>query len=213
MSCTVATTISYGVVGTGFTSIGGPDPVANLQTALRENRVSGEIVATITDSGGAIVATESRSVTVRVFDAAPFAVLTGNRDVLASAGSTQAEEGDTGGYIDPSHYQYRATPNPAQPASLKDTSIRVTMACSNSDQNKNENDAFADNNPPGNDSLPWGLNGGHGFETPCAPTYPFSSSPPIPTNALLQQNNEYNVGNFEGSGWLAAPVSKSAWPD
>ncbi len=198
-ACNTFATIVYGVVGSSAAGASGPDPAQNLQSALHENRISGTVTATITDQNGTIIGSRTRLVTVRIFDAPPFAVLSGARDVSTIAGSAQAGQGDTAGYrVASSFYQSQATPNPSNPSAVKDTSILVT---------------FTDNTAPGNDSEPWGVSGGTAFEAPCAPTYSFSSNPPIPADAEIPANNVYEVGGFTSSSWSSSPTGTNGnWP-
>jgi hypothetical protein len=201
-TCAEFATISYAVVGSSAGSTSGPDPAQNLQVAVNENRIAGTVTATITSADGTIQGSRTRAVTLRIFDASPFAVLTGARDATTIAGSVGAGEGDTGGYRVDARAQFNATPNPAYPWAAKDTSIEVSMTCSNSANNSNQTQPSQDNHSPGNDSTMWGKSGGTGFEAPCAPTYAFSSVPIIPIDAPILNSNVYEVGLFRNSSWV-----------
>lgn len=210
-ACNTFATIVYGVVGSSAAGASGPDPAQNLQSALHENRISGTVTATITDQNGTIIGSRTRLVTVRIFDAPPFAALSGARDVSTIAGSAQAGQGDTAGYRDPTIVNFRATPNPAIPANVKDTSITVTMSCTNSSSNNDQTNPLNDNHQPGNDSEPWGVSGGTAFEAPCTPTYSFSATPPIPTDAYLSTGNVYEVGSFSNTSWTSTKGGAQGW--
>jgi hypothetical protein len=202
-TCTTFATIAYAVAGSSATATSGPDPAENLQSALHENRISGTVTATITNQNGTVLATRTRLLTVRVFDAAPYAVVTGAREASAMAGSVSAAEGDEGGYRDTTLFSGRATPDPSKPMTVKDTTVRVTMTCANSASNSNETEPMLDNNQPGNDDKPWGVSGGQAFEAPCSPSYLFSSTPPIPADAFVSENNVYDVSAFNSASWSA----------
>jgi hypothetical protein len=205
-------TISYGVIRSSSGVSGGPDPALNLQLAIDESRLSGSISATLTNDDGLNLEKISRNVTLRILSTPPFAVVTGSRDPNSIAGSASSNEGDNGGYRDLGLNANEATPDPANPMNDKDTSIIVTMDCSNSERNQNQNDALLDNNSPGNDSLPWGISGGTAFETPCAPSYNFSPTASPPPDAPMPLDNVYNVGSFHDSSWLNAAPSTNSWP-
>jgi hypothetical protein len=200
-TCAEFATISYAVVGSSAGSTSGPDPAQNLQVAVNENRIAGTVTATITSADGTIQGSRTRAVTLRIFDASPFAVLTGARDATTIAGSVGAGEGDTGGYRDVGRFALIATPNPDLPSQDKDTLILVTMSCKNSIENSDQTTPQNDNKSPGNDAKLWGASGGTAFEAPCSPTYVFSADPPVPSDASLSSTNTYDVGSFRTSSW------------
>jgi hypothetical protein len=211
-ACSSFITIAYAVVGTSAAPNGGPDLAQNLQAALNENRISATVTATITDQNGDVESSRTRLVTVRVLEAPPFAIVTGERDAATIANNIGSEEGDTGGYMSSTVVNFQATPDPSAPSYVKDTTLRVTMSCSNSKENDSDSSPFANNHSPGNDFKPWGTSGGSGFETPCAPQYAFSEKPPIPADAKIGQANVYDVGNFQAASWLARGAKQLEWP-
>ena len=76
----------------------GQSEAINLQTALiDEQRVSVQIIASITTEKGDQLGSRTRDVTFRVFNAAPYAVVVGSYDVTSQLGSANATQGDTGG--------------------------------------------------------------------------------------------------------------------
>jgi len=201
--CDLWVTINFEVSGSSVSPAGGEDPAYNLQAVVNENRISATIESMITNNQGLVVAGASTRATVRVFESAPFAILTGFRSSKTIAGAVKAFEGDTAGYENPSRGNVRATPDPLDPSIDKDTLISVSMTCDNSILNNNQGLPMADNNSPGNDSLPWGNHGGAAFEAPCSPAFAFSKTPPIPTDAIYGNGNVYDIGRLQNSLWSA----------
>jgi len=211
-------TISYRVTGTtgGADGATGPDTAENLQTVVDEQRVSVELTATITSGSGEVLASGTRQLTLRLFDAQPWVVVTGARDVSTVLGSIHAGEGDTAGQTGAGTASaIAATPNPLDPSSFQDTSIHVTMTCTNSSANSDPSRPERDDQPPGNDNLPWGVQAQHGaFEAPCQPAYALSVSPGVPSDANLGVNGNYDVGTFRTSeSWSnGSSTSAASWP-
>jgi len=196
-------------------SLAGPDVALNLETAVDEQRVAGEVTASVRAADGSVVGSGTRDVTLRVFDAAPWAVVTGIRDVGAVLGSVHAAQGDTGG-VDGANADGggTATPDPSHPAADTDTRIRVTMTCVNSDANADQAHPFRDNWPPGNNGMPWGVQAVHGaYEAPCVPEYGYVPGHGPPTDAELPHGGEYSVGSFApATAWSnGSATSASAW--
>jgi hypothetical protein len=208
-------TISFAVAGSTANATQGASIAANLQDALHENRVSATISATLADRSGAIEAAATRLATIRVFDAPPYAILTGVRDATTMAGSIAAAQGDTAGAprADANAAASNAppTPDPARPAADTDTTISVTMTCSNSSANDNASQPFSDDNAPGNDGEPWGVSGGSAFEAPCDPTYAFSATPSVPADARPRVGEIYDVGTFSTTRWASRATTPSSW--
>jgi hypothetical protein len=213
--CRASLAISFAVEGSTASAASGTSLAENLQDAIHENRVSAIISATLADPNGAIEASATRRATIRVFDAPPYAILSGVRDATTIASNVGAAQGDTagapastelaGGSIAP------PTPDPARPADDTDTTISVTMTCSNSKANDNESQPFADDNAPGNDGEPWGVSGGSGFEAPCEPGYALSATPSIPSDARPPIGNVYDVGTFSTTRWASRATTPSSW--
>jgi hypothetical protein len=217
-ACAYAT-ISYRVTGTtagGADGSTGPDTAENLQTVVDEQRASVELTATITSASGEVLASGTRQLTLRLFDAQPWVVVTGTRDVSTVLGSIHAAEGDTAGQTGAGTASaIAATPNPLDPSSFQDTSIHVTMTCTNSSANSDPSRPDRDDQPPGNDNLPWGVQAQHGaFEAPCQPAYALSVSPGVPSDANLGVNGNYDVGTFRTSeSWSnGSSTSAASWP-
>jgi hypothetical protein len=210
-------TISYRVTGTtsGVANNAGPDTAENLQTVVDEQRASVEVMATVTSSSGEALAVATRQLTLRLFDAQPWAIVTGVRDVSTVLGSIHAAEGDTAGEAGVGTQSATATPNPLDPSSFQDTTIHVTMTCANSSANSDPSRPERDNQPPGNGNLPWGVQSQHGaFEAPCQPTYALSDSPGVPNDASLGINGNYDVGALKTSeSWSNGSATTAAsWP-
>jgi hypothetical protein len=85
------------------------------------------------------------------------------------------------------------------------------MTCSNSEANDNASRPFADDNAPGNDGEPWGVSGGTGFEAPCEPTYAFSATPAVPTDARPPVGGVYDVGTFSTTHWASRATTPTSW--
>jgi hypothetical protein len=208
MPCETYVTNEYQIRGSEAGSTKGPDPATNLQSALTEQRISAIITSDIAKNAN-LVASASQLVTVRIFNSAPFAILTGIRDKHADSGPELADEGDSGGYRDPGALSHRSTPNPQQPMNVQDTTISVTMSCTNSKQNSDMANPGADDFPPGNDGLPWGATGGRGYESPCTPEYTFATTPSRPADAAISTGNVYAVGSLTNSSWNSKGFSQS----
>ena len=211
-TCAASLTVSFRVASSS--AAGSPsDPAiaSGMQSALDENRISGVVTAVVTDAAGAAIASTSRLVTFRVFDAAPFAVLSGARDVTTMAGAAGATEGDTAGTQPATAASAEPTPDARVPAADIDTSIHVTMTCANSRANANQSAPFSDDNAPGNDRTQWGRSGGTGFEAPCTPAYAFTSVPNVPADARPNAGNVYDVSSFVAKRWSSDPLHDSSW--
>jgi hypothetical protein len=217
-SCALFATISYRVTGsTSGSSAGGgragSASADNLQTLVDEQRISAEVIATIATGSGTVLAVGTRQLTARAFDVPPWVIITGTRDISTVLGSIRAAQGDTGGQTNASAQPLVAlTPDPLNPASFQDTSIRVTMTCTNSTENADSTRPTRDNNAPGNENMPWGVQAQHGaYEAPCQPTYGFSE---VPADAMLSNDGNYDVGAFETpKPWSnGSPNVGAPWP-
>ena len=213
--CGASLTISFAVAGSTANATPGTSIAENLQDVLHENRVSATISVALADRSGAIEASATRLATIRVFDAPPYAILSGVRDATTMASSVGAAQGDTAGApgADTNDAASIAppTPDPARPAADTDTTISVTMTCSNSSANDNASQPFSDNNAPGNDGEPWGVSGGSAFEAPCEPTYASSTTPSVPADARPRVGDIYDVGTFSTTRWASRATTPSSW--
>lgn len=110
--------------------------VKNLADTVDEQRISATITVDINDpTGKKTFASTSREVTARIFDAIPYVVITGIRDVGTQEGNYSASEGDTGGAVNVTAYNSGnklATPDPNHPAKATDTRLITSIDCNNS---------------------------------------------------------------------------------
>jgi hypothetical protein len=201
-TCTLFETTTYQVTGSttapspkGDAATAGQSTAENLQTLVDEQRISAEVTATITNASGVVIGSVTRELTARVFDAPPYAIVTGTRDASTVLGSEHAAEGDTSGiYAIGKSSGGNATPDPANPSSYKVTVIRVKMTCTNSSANNDQTDPVADNKPPGNNNMPWGVQAVHrAFEAPCLPSYGILN---VPSDAEIPADANYDVSSF-----------------
>jgi hypothetical protein len=142
--CPLTYTIRASITSASDAQAGsGADGATNLQAAvIDEQRVSAVVTVTIDGPGGTL-ATRTRFLTYRVFETAPYAVVSGSRDSTTVEGTQAAAQGDTGGA-----------------ASGADTRIHVRLICRPASAN-------------GNDGLPWGNAAQAAYETAClAPDTP-----------------------------------------
>lgn len=217
-ACTLYETTAYQVTGSTTApnpnggAAAGQSTAENLQTLVDEQRISAEVTATITCASGVVIGSGTRELTVRVFDAPPYAIVTGTRDVSTVLGAVRAAEGDTGG-VDSAIYKIRAaeTPDPSDPSSYKMTTINVSMTCVNSSANNDQSNPSSNNKPPGNNNMPWGVQAVHrAFEAPCEPAYGVLRTP---SDATIPSDGNYGVGSFATpTAWINGSAnSSSAW--
>jgi hypothetical protein len=171
--------------GTG--AAGGADAASNLQAAvINEQRVSALVTVTIIGETATILGARTRFLTYRVFDTAPYAVISGSRDIATVNGTNAAAQGDSGG----------ASGSPASgaparaPTELDDTRIHVRLTCRTVIANivPFSNDQQA----AGNDGLPWGNAPHAAYETPC----PADDAP-----ADVFRDERWGNGDTNASGW------------
>lgn len=218
-SCSLRVSLAYRVTGsttaptTGSEGGSGLGTAENLQTLVDEQRVAVEVTATVSNTAGVVLGKGTRELTLRVFDAAPWAVVTGARDLSTVLGSVHAAEGDTGGAApSPGGTAAPAAPDPRDPSAYKNTTIGVMMTCANSTANNDQSAPFADNQPPGNNSMPWGVQArGRAFEAPCSPSYAITL---VPSDADVPKDGNYRVGSFRpAQSWSnGSRTAPSGWP-
>jgi len=100
-----------------------------VQTAIGEGRVAVTITVTITAGEQAVVAARSQTLTLRTFNAAPYAMVSGAAD--AGSGTVADVEGDTGS-CDPSNMascDAQASAPLAAATPFSDTRIHVVQVC------------------------------------------------------------------------------------
>jgi hypothetical protein len=153
----------------------------NLAPTVNEQRLAATIDVRITDRAGRTTYAErTREVTARLFEAPPYVVITGVRDIVAEAGSIHAGEGDTGGapaYGALGGDEY-GTPNPQLPAADTDTRIRTSVDCQTESGSRGQAE-FQPAEPGQIDYSfhPYG-NQDWAYETPCVPIDGVPSPPP-----------------------------------
>jgi len=192
---------------------GGPDVANNLQRAvIDEERIAGSVSVRVTDRDGNVVAARTRTLTLRVFDAAPYAVVSGVRELTTLDGTRSAAQGDSGGTGSRAGTGILAdepAPDPAHPDRYRDTRIKVDMDCAEASPGFSESNPFADDAPAGDDGLPWGVSG-TAFEVPCAPTYAQQITLNAPTG-LPYPANPFPINVFAQSTWSTGDAGSSAW--
>jgi hypothetical protein len=203
----------------GHSNPGGPpatgatDVANNLQrSVIDEERIAGSVTVRVTDRGGRVVAARTRTVTLRVFDAAPYAIVSGVRELTTLDGTRDAAQGDSGGTDVRDGTGILAdepAPDPAHPDRYRDTRIKVDMDCAEESPGFNESDPFADDAPAGDDGLPWGVSG-TAFEVPCAPTYAQQITQNAPAG-LPYPTNPFPIDAFAQATWTTGDAGSSAW--
>jgi hypothetical protein len=162
----------------------GTDAATNLQAAvIDEQRVSAIVSATVTGPAGNPLGTRTRYLTYRVFDTAPFAVISGSGDSAAANGAQSSAEGDSGG----------AAGGPARTPKgdeLEDTRIHVLVTCGTIIPNVVAN--VNDQQVAGNRGLPWGNAANAAHETAC-------------------QTKETSADVFRDERWLNGDGNSSGW--
>jgi hypothetical protein len=173
------------------------DTAENLQTAVDEQRISAEVTSTVTTASGAVLGTGTRELTLRVFDVPPWAIVTGTRDLSSVLGSLRAAEGDTGGARPSQLVSAHKAPNLSAPGGYIDTAIGVTLTCANSALNSDQQSPLSDNQPPGNNNMPWGVQAiRQAFEAPCQPQYALQLGHQPPPDAEIPLDGNYDIGSF-----------------
>jgi hypothetical protein len=177
-ACPFAWIVSATITGAARAgSAGGTDALSNAQTAaIDEGRISANVTVTIVDAAGNAVGTRSRLLTYRVFAAPPYAVISGARDSTAIDGSRHAAQGDSGGAV--------AT------GGGDDTRIHAQLTCKT--VTPDVVPFTNDQQPAGNDGLPWGNAPQAAYEIPC-------STDATPADAFADER--WTNGDAGASGW------------
>lgn len=207
-----------GATSAGDATLASPPPgtadAQNLAPTINEQRVAATIAVRITDpTGRTTFADRTREVTARIFEASPYVVITGTRDVTAEAGTADAGEGDTAGvaqYGDLYGNNF-SSPNPEHPAAGTDTRIRTSVDCVNSAPNENRGYGIPARAGQINYSFhPYG-NQDWAYELPCDPPNGPPTPPPglngyLPPQGTLYatepdqtRNNSWNPGTQQQS--------------
>lgn len=166
------------------------DAASNLQTSvIGERRLSAVVTATISAPNGTILGTRTRLLTYRVFEAPPYAIVSGSQDTTTVNGLRTAAQGDTGGAWTKAQDGAPLPPATSQ-GSAGDTRIHVQLSCTTviADVVANTNDQQV----RGNDGLPWGNAANAAHETPC-------TEKASPADAFADR--PWTNGNANASGW------------
>ena len=125
----------------------------------------------------------------------PYALVSGSRDTTTVDGARTTAQGDSGGLAAPSDTN-AVDPNAQPPAAgsaaaQHDTRIHAQLACRTAiadlDPAKHN-----DQQPAGNDNLPWGNANAQAHEAPCL-------QPALPADAFAPKI--WTNGNTNASGW------------
>lgn len=149
-------------------SLNGP-PVAgaalatarNLQHAvIDEGRISARVTVILYPrEGGQPRGSRTRYLTLRVFETAPYAVVSGVREGTTVDGALAFAQGDSAGTAAVAGSD-KPAPDPSDPERYRDTTIKVKLTC------RTRNAAGNLQAAPGNDGLPWGVSA-PAFEREC----------------------------------------------
>lgn len=216
-SCSFSYTLAWTIDGhsnaNGSPVAGDADVANNLQRAvIDEERIAGSVTVRVTDRNGRVVATRTRTVTLRVFDAVPYAVVSGVRELTTLDGTRDAAQGDNGGTDvrdGTGALADEPAPDPAHPDRYRDTRIKVDMECAEESSGFDESDPFADNAPAGDDGLPWGVSA-TAFEVPCAPTYAQQITQNAPAGRPYP-SNPFPIDAFAPANWSTGDAGNSNW--
>jgi hypothetical protein len=170
------------------TETSGSDAAPNLQAAvIGEQRVSAIVSVTVTGSTGTPeLGTRTRYLTYRVFETAPFAMISGSGDTAAANGTQSEAQGDSGGSAGdqtPGASKQRA-------ADFDDTRIHVRLTCGTVIPGVVPN--VNDQQVAGNDGLPWGNTANAAHEAPCTTTE---------TPADVFRDEQWTNGDTNSTGW------------
>jgi hypothetical protein len=144
----------------------GTDVAINLQSAvIDEQRVSAQVTVRLYPrQSDKAIGSRTRYLTYRVFNSAPYAIISGVRDGTTENGLATSAQGDTSGappLLQPAAGSERPIPDIANPDLYRDTTIKLSVTCSTI------NPAIEPQAPPGNEGLPWGVDAENGYELSC----------------------------------------------
>lgn len=191
------------------------DTAQNMQgNVINEQRVAITLVSTVMSSTtGETMGSRSRFMTLRVFNAPPYAMIAGSQEVTSLNGDLGAAQGDSGGVaafgpqvqVNTSNGKSldSAVPVPENPDRYRDTSIKVQITCVNRDADPNPYNKT--NNVEG---LHWGAGTAPAYEIPCDPAntkFPLNKNvppSPLPINPLAVDAN-----NLQSKAWTNKDVN------
>ena len=178
----------------------------NLATAVDEQRLSATVSVAVSDmTGHNIYGGRALEITARLFEAAPYIVVTGVRDLTSESGVSRSSEGDSGGVNDTTQNgKALATPSTIYPARYINTVIIASLNCENTL-------AFNEANPTatvdrGNGNIVQTRQGGSmawSFQLPCTPTYGVPSAPSGTQDYNAPIGNAYQIEpSSKSSSWI-----------
>jgi hypothetical protein len=182
---------------TGATTTGAPgggdtDVAMNLQSAvIDEQRVSAQVTVRLyARQSEKIVGSRTRYLTYRVFNSAPYAIVSGVRDGTTVNGLASSAQGDTSGTpampLDNTQVGDILRPSTTRPMAYRDSTVKIQITCSTI------NDPAQLQSSPGNEGTPWGISA-QGFELPC------ESGNAIDANSFSRRF--WKNGNADLGGW------------
>jgi|GEM_PF-2327304 hypothetical protein len=188
---------SYEQIDGATTQSGNNDVAQNVQTSSlgQEQRLSAVLSIELHGAAPAyaLLAKRSRLLTLRIFSAEPYAIVDATRDLATAEDATGAAEGDPAGR--PAAPGDATTPDPAQPDSYHDTTIKVRHRCAGPDTGGVD---------PGTFGYQWGNGGSPAIDSLCAPTAPpwaTSPAPPAPGDGDAFATRQWANSNANQSGW------------
>jgi hypothetical protein len=165
----------------------------NLQSAvIDEQRVSAQVTVRLYDhQSDKVLGSRTRYLTYRVFNSAPYAIVSGVRDGTTVNGLASSAQGDTSGTqaltITTGTVVDNPTPKTDTPNRYRDSRLQIQINCSMI------NDASRAQASPGNEGTTWGVSA-PGIELPCSPNETFNA------NGFLDRSSWQN-GNAQLTGW------------
>lgn len=188
-----------------------PDTAQNMEgNVINEQRVAIALVSTLTNSAtGETMGSRSRFMTLRVFNAPPYAMIAGSQEVTSLNGKLGAAQGDSGGVEasvkDPltSKFQDNPVPDAQHPDKYRDTSIKIQITCVNRDA-----DANPYNKTANVEGLHWGAGTAPAYEVPCDPAstkFPLNEN--IPPSPLPIDPLAVDANNLEAKAWTNKDVN------
>jgi hypothetical protein len=202
-NCNFYETLQWKVTGassgvpTPASTAAAPTSIAeNMTPAVDEQRISATITTIVSDaSGRTLYGGRTEEVTARVFNVAPYVVVTATRDLESASGSRSASEGDSGGFQDNQRGFFENAPDVANPSGYDQTTIQATINCNNTtafDQSNPESIAdegtqLFDSRFHSGGDLVWA------YEMPCEPTYGVPSAPPSASNYQAPAGDVYQI--------------------
>lgn len=177
----------------GSQADGGTDVALNLQSSVvDEQRVSAQVTVRLyARQSQRMLGSRTRYLTYRVFDSAPYAIVSGVRDGTTINGLASSAQGDTSGTVPApvaaGQNHDNLAPDVGSPELYRDTAVKLRVECTTI------NSVSHLQAPPGNEGTPWGTSS-PGFEMPCA------ADAPIDLNQLTPRRSWQN-GNANPTGW------------